>query len=128
MPSAWTLQYTVRCAIRGNVLKAYGSRTIKAVTGSLLEEPLSLHIRVTGSTVIATGYIRICHPFVIEKNISSATSPLWPVFCVFDNDAYIGKHVHAEWAGVAVAFTHHVRMFDNDFIENWGDSIVWIAA
>ena len=24
-------------------------------------------------------------------------------------------------AGVAVMFTHHVRMFDNDFIENWGD-------
>ena len=38
-----------------------------------------------------------------------------------DNDAYIGNTFMQNGAGVAVMFTHHVRMFDNDFIENWGD-------
>jgi nitrous oxidase accessory protein len=39
-----------------------------------------------------------------------------------NHDAYIGNVFRNNGAGVAVMFTHHVKMFNNTFEFNWGDA------
>jgi len=39
-----------------------------------------------------------------------------------NSDAYIANVFKNNGAGVAVMFTHKVKMFGNTFIENWGDA------
>lgn len=116
------MQYAVRCTIEGNVLKAYGQQEQQSGNGIHCWKSDSLHIRGNRINGHRDGiYFEFVTHSVIEKNISERNLRYGLHFMFSDNDAYIGNTFMQNGAGVAVMFTHHVRMFDNDFIENWGD-------
>ncbi len=59
---------------------------------------------------------------VIWRNVSTANIRYGLHFMFSNSDAYIANVFKNNGAGVAVMFTHKVKMFGNTFIENWGDA------
>ena len=58
----------------------------------------------------------------IKNNYSTNNIRYGLHFMFSNNDAYISNIFKNNGAGVAVMFSHHVKMFHNYFEENWGDA------
>lgn len=81
-------------------------------------------MRIIGNTV--TGhrdgiYFEFVTNSVIWRNTSEKNLRYGLHFMFSNNDAYITNIFKNNGAGVAVMFSHHVKMFHNYFEENWGD-------
>ena len=59
---------------------------------------------------------------VIWRNISFANIRYGLHFMFSNDDAYISNVFKNNGAGVSVMFTHRVKMFNNYFLNNWGDA------
>ncbi len=81
-------------------------------------------MRIIGNKV--TGhrdgiYFEFVTNSVIWRNTSEKNLRYGLHFMFSNNDAYITNIFKNNGAGVAVMFSHHVKMFHNYFEENWGD-------
>lgn len=59
---------------------------------------------------------------IIWRNISFANIRYGLHFMFSNDDAYISNVFKNNGAGVSVMFTHRVKMFNNYFLNNWGDA------
>lgn len=116
------IQNGVNCTIENNKLKA--SREEEQQSGNGIHCWKSDSMRIIGNTI--TGhrdgiYFEFVTNSIIWRNTSVKNLRYGLHFMFSNNDAYICNIFKSNGAGVAVMFSHSVKMFHNFFEENWGD-------
>lgn len=117
------IQYGTNCKILNNKIYAYGIEEQQIGNG--------IHCWKSDSLVISGNYISghrdgIYFEFVtnsvIWRNISKKNIRYGLHFMFSHNDSYIANVFENNGAGVAVMFTNKVKMYNNYFLNNWGDA------
>ncbi|MBS1650850.1 MAG: nitrous oxide reductase family maturation protein NosD [Bacteroidetes bacterium] len=117
------VQFSKYCLIKNNKLTAYGEEEQKIGNGIHCWKSDSLQI--TGNYINGHRdgiYFEFVTNSVIWRNISLNNVRYGLHFMFSHNDSYISNVFKNNGAGVAVMFTHKVKMFHNIFEENWGDA------
>jgi nitrous oxidase accessory protein len=116
-------QQAVHCTIRNNQLTAYQTEEQQSGNG--------IHCWKSDSMLIIGNSIRghrdgIYFEFVtnslIWRNDSYKNLRYGLHFMFSNNNAYITNEFRSNGSGVAVMYSHGVRMFNNVFRDNWGDA------
>ncbi len=117
------LQYCKNCTVKNNTVTGYGVEEQQIGNGIHCWKSDSLQI--TGNRVSGHRdgiYFEFVTNSVIWRNISTSNIRYGLHFMFSNNDSYISNVFKGNGAGVAVMFTHKVKMFNNTFSENWGDA------
>jgi nitrous oxidase accessory protein len=117
------LQYSKHCVVKNNKLIAYGVEEQQIGNGIHCWKSDSLQI--VGNTISGHRdgiYFEFVTNSIIWRNISTNNIRYGLHFMFSNSDAYISNVFKSNGAGVAVMFTHKVKMFNNTFEENWGDA------
>ena len=117
------LQYCKNCVVKNNFIRAVGSA--EQQIGNGIHCWKSDSIQIVGNNVSGHRdgiYFEFVTNSVIWRNISFNNIRYGLHFMFSNNDAYIGNVFKKNGAGVAVMFTHKVKMLNNTFSENWGDA------
>jgi len=104
------------------VLRAYNKQEQQSGNGIHCWKSDSL--RIIGNKISGHRdgiYFEFVTHSIIWKNISEKNLRYGLHFMFSNNDSYIENTFRENGAGVAVMFTHHVRMDRNVFENNWGD-------
>lgn len=117
------LQNSTNCIVKNNVIKAYGKA--EQLIGNGIHCWKSNNLQIIGNKI--TGhrdgiYFEFVTQSVIWRNIANNNIRYGLHFMFSNDDAYITNVFKNNGAGVAVMFTKNVKMFNNYFEENWGDS------
>lgn len=117
------LQNSTNCIVKNNIIKAYGKA--EQLIGNGIHCWKSNNLQIIGNKI--TGhrdgiYFEFVTQSVIWRNISNNNVRYGLHFMFSNDDAYITNVFKNNGAGVAVMFTKNVKMFNNYFEENWGDS------
>ena len=117
------LQNVKHCIVKNNRLKAYGKMEQEIGNGIHCWKCDSLQIIGNQISGHRDGiYFEFVTNSIIWRNISKSNLRYGLHFMFSNNDAYIGNVFKTNGAGVAVMFTNNVKMYNNYFIENWGDA------
>jgi nitrous oxidase accessory protein len=117
------IQYGTQCVIRNNRIKAYAVQEQQIGNGIHSWKCDSLQIIGNEIEGHRDGiYFEFVTNSVIWRNVSTNNIRYGLHFMFSNNDAYISNVFRNNGAGVAVMFTHGVKMFNNLFEENWGDA------
>ncbi|MFZ1678226.1 MAG: nitrous oxide reductase family maturation protein NosD [Saprospiraceae bacterium] len=117
------LQYSKHCIIRDN--KIHSSGTEEQQIGNGIHCWKSDSLQIIGNTISGHRdgiYFEFVKNSVIWRNISHDNIRYGLHFMFSNDDAYITNYFHHNGAGVAVMFTKDVKMFNNTFMDNWGDA------
>lgn len=117
------LQYSKHCVIKNNKLVAYGVE--EQQIGNGIHCWKSDSIQIIGNSISGHRdgiYFEFVTNSIIWRNISTNNIRYGLHFMFSNNDSYISNVFKSNGAGVAVMFTHKVKMFNNTFEENWGDA------
>ncbi len=117
------LQNSTNCIVKNNIIKAYGKA--EQLIGNGIHCWKSNNLQIIGNKI--TGhrdgiYFEFVTQSVIWRNIANNNIRYGLHFMFSNDDAYITNVFKNNGAGVAVMFTKNVKMFNNYFEENWGDS------
>jgi nitrous oxidase accessory protein len=113
----------INCTIQNNRLTAYN--TAEQQSGNGIHCRKSDSLRIIGNTIIGHRdgiYFEFVTNSVIWRNTSAKNIRYGLHFMFSHNDAYICNIFSSNGAGVAVMYSHGVKMFHNYFEENWGDA------
>lgn len=116
------MQYAKHCLIQNNILRAFNKQEQQSGNGIHCWKSDSL--RIIGNKISGHRdgiYFEFVTHSIIWKNISENNLRYGLHFMFSNNDAYISNTFRQNGAGVAVMFTHHIRMEKNIFEDNWGD-------
>ena len=117
------LQNSQNCIIKNNTLKAYGKEEQKLGNGIHCWKSKDILIIANRIDGHRDGiYFEFVTNSVIWRNIANNNIRYGLHFMFSNDDAYITNVFKNNGAGVAVMFTKNVKMFNNYFEENWGDS------
>jgi nitrous oxidase accessory protein len=117
------IQYGVQCVIQNNRIKAYAVQEQQIGNGIHSWKCDSLQIIGNDIKGHRDGiYFEFVTNSVIWRNVATNNIRYGLHFMFSNNDAYISNVFRNNGAGVAVMFTHGVKMFNNLFEENWGDA------
>lgn len=111
------------CLIKNNKIVAYGKE--EQQIGNGIHCWKSNNLQVIGNSISGHRdgiYFEFVTNSVIWRNISANNIRYGLHFMFSNDDAYISNVFKNNGAGVAVMFTKNVKMFNNYFEENWGDS------
>jgi nitrous oxidase accessory protein len=111
------------CTIQNNRLEAYNTEEQQSGNGIHCRKSDSL--RIIGNTISGHRdgiYFEFVTNSVIWRNTSGKNIRYGLHFMFSHNDAYISNIFSGNGAGVAVMYSHGVKMFHNYFEENWGDA------
>jgi nitrous oxidase accessory protein len=117
------IQNGSHCIIKNNRLTAYGKE--EQSIGNGIHCWKSDSMQIIGNTISGHRdgiYFEFVTNSVIWRNISARNVRYGLHFMFSNDDAYISNIFKNNGAGVAVMFTKNVKMFNNFFEENWGDS------
>lgn len=117
------VQYGKHCIIEHNRITAYALEEQQSGNGIHCWKSDSLQI--IGNTVSGHRdgiYFEFVTNSVIWRNTSFRNIRYGLHFMFSHNDAYISNHFTHNGAGVAVMYSHGVKMYSNVFEENWGDA------
>ena len=117
------IQYSRNCLIRDNRVGA--SQTEEQEIGNGIHCWKSDSLQIIGNEVSGHRdgiYFEFVTASIIWRNTSSSNIRYGLHFMFSNNDAYITNIFRDNGAGVAVMFTKDVKMFNNTFIDNWGDA------
>lgn len=117
------LQNSKNCIVKNNKITAYGK--LEQEIGNGIHCWRSDTLQITGNTIKGHRdgiYFEFVSGSVIWNNISANNIRYGLHFMFSNNDIYINNFFKNNGAGVAVMFSKHVSMFNNTFIENWGDA------
>lgn len=117
------LQYSKHCTIKNNKLVAYGVE--EQQIGNGIHCWKSDSIQIIGNSIKGHRdgiYFEFVTNSIIWRNVSTNNIRYGLHFMFSNNDSYISNVFKSNGAGVAVMFTHKVKMFNNTFEENWGDA------
>ncbi len=116
-------QYGLNCTIEKNKLTAYAIQEQQSGNGIHCWKSDSMRILANTITGHRDGiYFEFVTNSVIWRNTSLKNIRYGLHFMFSNDDAYITNIFKNNGAGVAVMFSHHVKMFGNYFEENWGDA------
>ncbi|MFN8238085.1 MAG: nitrous oxide reductase family maturation protein NosD [Chitinophagales bacterium] len=111
------------CIIRNNHLVAFATEEQQIGNGIHCWKCDSMQIIANTVSGHRDGiYFEFVTNSIIWRNISTTNIRYGLHFMFSNNDAYITNIFKNNGAGVAVMFTHGVKMFNNLFEENWGDA------
>jgi len=117
------IQNGTKCIVKNNKIKAYGKQEQLIGNGIHCWKSDSLQISANTISGHRDGiYFEFVTNSVIWRNISTKNVRYGLHFMFSNDDAYISNVFKNNGAGVAVMFTKRVKMFNNFFEENWGDS------
>ncbi|MBL7896778.1 MAG: nitrous oxide reductase family maturation protein NosD [Bacteroidia bacterium] len=116
-------QYSKKSIIKNNKLTSFGKEEQQIGNGIHCWKSDSMQI--IGNTI--TGhrdgiYFEFVTNSVIWRNHSVSNLRYGLHFMFSHDDAYVANVFSGNGAGVAVMFSHGVKMFYNTFSENWGDA------
>jgi nitrous oxidase accessory protein len=117
------LQYSRNCIIREN--KIIGPQTDDTQTGNGIHCWKSDSLQIIANAISGHRdgiYFEFVKNSIIWRNISYDNIRYGLHFMFSNDDSYITNLFRNNGAGVAVMFTHNVRMFNNTFMNNWGDA------
>ncbi len=116
-------QYGTNCTIQNNRISAYGKEEQQSGNGIHCWKSDSMRIIANKITGHRDGiYFEFVTHSIIWRNTSEKNLRYGLHFMFSSNDAYITNIFRNNGAGVAVMFSHDVKMFHNYFEENWGDA------
>ncbi len=116
-------QYSTSCIIKNNKLTSYGKQEQEIGNGIHCWKSDSMQIIANTITGHRDGiYFEFVTNSVIWRNVSQKNIRYGLHFMFSHNDAYISNVFSENGAGVAVMYTHKVKMFNNIFELNWGDA------
>lgn len=117
------LQYSKQCVIKNNKLLAYGVEEQQIGNGIHCWKSDSLQIIGNSISGHRDGiYFEFVTNSLIWRNVSTKNIRYGLHFMFSNSDSYISNVFKNNGAGVAVMFTHKVKMINNTFEENWGDA------
>lgn len=117
------LQNCNNCIVKGNNIVAYGKE--EQLIGNGIHCWKSESVQIIANTIKGHRdgiYFEFVTNSVIWRNISTQNIRYGLHFMFSNNDDYISNVFKNNGAGVAVMFSKSVKMFNNTFEENWGDS------
>lgn len=113
----------VNCTIEKNKIVSYGVAELQSGNGIHCWKSDSMRIIANNVSGHRDGiYFEFVTHSVIWRNDSHNNIRYGLHFMFSNDDAYITNIFRKNGAGVAVMFSHGVRMFHNFFEENWGDA------
>jgi len=117
------IQYGKHCLVKNNIIEAYGIAEEQIGNGIHCWKSDSLQIIGNHITGHRDGiYFEFVTASIIWRNISTKNIRYGLHFMFSNKDSYISNIFKQNGSGVSVMFTHNVKMFNNYFIENWGDA------
>ena len=117
------LQNCNNCIVKGNIILAYGKE--EQLIGNGIHCWKSDNLQIIGNRISGHRdgiYFEFVTNSVIWRNISTKNIRYGLHFMFSNDDAYITNVFKNNGAGVAVMFSKSVKMINNTFEENWGDS------
>jgi nitrous oxidase accessory protein len=113
----------VHCTIERNMISSYGKAEVQSGNGIHCWKSDSMKIIANNITGHRDGiYFEFVTHSVIWRNDSHENIRYGLHFMFSNDDAYIANIFRKNGAGVAVMYSHGVKMFHNFFEENWGDA------
>jgi len=113
----------VNCTIEKNRIVSYGTQELQSGNGIHCWKSDSMKIIANTISGHRDGiYFEFVTNSVIWRNDSHNNIRYGLHFMFSNNDAYITNIFQHNGAGVAVMYSHGVKMFHNFFEENWGDA------
>ena len=117
------LQNCNNCMVNGNKISAYGKAEQLIGNGIHCWKSQNLQIIANFITGHRDGiYFEFVTNSVIWRNIATKNIRYGLHFMFSNEDSYITNVFKNNGAGVAVMFSKKIKMFNNTFEENWGDS------
>jgi len=117
------IQNGKNCIIKNNVLKAYGKEEQKLGNGIHCWKSNDIQIIANKIQGHRDGiYFEFVYDSIIWRNISQNNIRYGLHFMFSHNDSYITNTFRNNGAGVAVMYSKEVKMINNKFDENWGQS------
>ncbi|HRG17857.1 MAG TPA: nitrous oxide reductase family maturation protein NosD [Flavobacterium lutivivi] len=117
------LQNARNCLIKNNKITAYGKQEQLIGNGIHCWKSDNLQIIANKISGHRDGiYFEFVTQSIIWRNISNKNIRYGLHFMFSNDDSYITNVFKNNGAGVAVMFTKNVKMYNNYFEENWGDS------
>ena len=117
------LQNCQKCTIKNNYLKAYGTEEQQLGNGIHCWKSNDILIIANRIDGHRDGiYLEFVYDSLIWRNISTNNIRYGLHFMFSHSDTYVSNVFKKNGAGVAVMYTKNVKMFNNYFAENWGDS------
>ncbi len=117
------VQNSKRCTIKGNSITAYGKDELQSGNG--------IHCWRSDSLIIIGNKIRghrdgLYFEFVkhslIWRNISTENVRYGIHFMFSNHNTYVANIFEHNEAGVAVMYSNNIHMYNNHFLNNWGDA------
>ncbi|WNM18499.1 nitrous oxide reductase family maturation protein NosD [Flavobacterium capsici] len=117
------LQNCKNTVVKNNTIKAYGKQ--EQLIGNGIHCWKSDNLQIIGNKISGHRdgiYFEFVTQSVIWRNIANNNIRYGLHFMFSNDDSYFTNVFKGNGAGVAVMFTKNVKMFNNYFEENWGDS------
>lgn len=117
------IQNGKNCIVKNNKITAYSKE--EQLIGNGIHCWKSDSLQIIGNTISGHRdgiYFEFVTNSVVWRNVSINNIRYGLHFMFSNDDAYISNVFKNNGAGVAVMFTKRVKMFNNFFEENWGDS------
>jgi nitrous oxidase accessory protein len=117
------IQNSIHCTVKNNRLKSFAVQEQQIGNGIHCWKCDSMQIVANNISGHRDGiYFEFVTNSIIWRNVSTKNIRYGLHFMFSNNDAYITNTFKNNGAGVAVMFTHGVKMYNNKFEENWGDA------
>ncbi|MBC7614835.1 MAG: nitrous oxide reductase family maturation protein NosD [Pedobacter sp.] len=117
------VQNSKSCTIKNNSITAYGKNEVQSGNGISCWKSDSLIIIGNKIKGHRDGiYFEFVTNSLVWRNISTKNIRYGIHFMFSHHDTYIGNVFEENESGVAVMYTQHIRMYNNFFLNNWGDA------
>lgn len=117
------LQNSKKCTIKNNSITSYGKNEVQSGNGINCWKSDSLIIIGNKIKGHRDGiYFEFVTNSLVWRNISTRNIRYGIHFMFSNHDTYIGNVFEENESGVAVMYTNHIRMYNNFFLNNWGDA------
>ena len=117
------LDYCKHSIVRNNKVKGYGDR--ESQMGNGIHCWKSDTLQIVGNTIDGHRdgiYFEFVGASVIANNTSVNNIRYGLHFMFSNDDVYLNNYFKNNGAGVAVMYSKKVSMYNNTFIQNWGDA------
>lgn len=117
------VQNSKRCTIKDNSITAYGKDEVQSGNG--------IHCWRSDSLIIIGNkikghrdglYFEFVKNSLIWKNVSTQNVRYGIHFMFSNRNTYVSNIFERNEAGVAVMYSNHIHMYNNHFLDNWGDA------
>jgi len=117
------VQNSRNCTVKDNTITAYGKNEVQSGNGISCWKSDSL--LVIGNKIKGHRdgiYFEFVTNSLVWRNNSMNNIRYGIHFMFSHHDTYIGNVFEENGSGVAVMYTKHIRMYNNVFVNNWGDA------